>query len=155
MTLQKLMGLDLSRESSPWHFGMRVKKVAFKAGRILLETLESSNILYTSSLIRSHKWWKKFTVNPSRLGDLPFVSWKTTSSTSTRDIGFIKSLFCSWETIRRDEPHYLFESPLLPYLGSNIISLKYWFKVVSISSLVSIRSPMEFLIENIFFCIMF
>ena len=151
MTLHRLMGLNLFEESLPSLFGIRVRKFSLSAGRIPLETLESSTILHTSILNIPQKQWNNLTVKSSSPGEVPSFIWKNASSTSLRVMGFIKISFCSLVT-REGNRRVIFSIfSHQSYLGSLRIFKKCRFKVASISSLVSTRSPLEFLNEKILF----
>jgi hypothetical protein len=50
------------------YLGIRVRKVAFSAGRTFPELRDSSTIFHTSSLNIGQHEWKKSVVKPSRLG---------------------------------------------------------------------------------------
>jgi hypothetical protein len=101
-------------------FGMRVRKVALRAGRTWPDALDSSTTSQTSSLTRSQQWWKKSVVNPSGPGDFPrgidFTAW----STSSWVMGRIRAVFCS--RVTRE--------------GMCLVTL--WMDII-LSSLVSIR----------------
>jgi hypothetical protein len=98
MTLHRAMGLNCLGFVTLSYFGMRVRKVAFRADSTRPEALDSSTTSHTSCLTRSQQWWKKFVVNPSGPGAFPRGMVLTSWFTSSWVMGHVNASFCSGVT---------------------------------------------------------
>ena len=95
ITLQRAIGLNLSRVLGCSSLEMRAMNVAFREGRSQCIVLDSSTTFQTSILMISQKWWKKLEVKPSGPGAFPSFSWADADSTSIRVTGRSSSWLCS------------------------------------------------------------
>ena len=98
MALHSAIGWQFQGLVSFSSFRVRDIKVTLRANNTSWEVLESSMSFHTSYLTKDQKWWKKFVVKPSGLGDFPsaisFMAW----STSSWEISLNRISFFSWVT---------------------------------------------------------
>ena len=93
--LHSAIGLNLAGVQASASLGIRAMNVELRDFRIEDEVLESSTASQISFPTISQQALKNSTVNPSGPGAFPLAISLTTPSTSWRETGLSRALFCS------------------------------------------------------------